>query len=65
MAQLIDEIQALYEVYPKWLVTTCLVIVGLGLGWILWKVIRASMAILVTAALLAIVLFAGWIILSP
>ena len=64
MAQLIDEIKGLYDVYPSWLVTACLVVVGLGLGWVLWKLIRIGMVVLVTVALLAIVVFAGWMILA-
>lgn len=65
MAQLLDEIQGLYDLYPSWLVTACLVVVGLGLGWVVWKLFRFGMALLVTTALLAIVLFAGWMILAP
>jgi len=64
MAQLIDEIKGLYDVYPSWLVTACLVVVGLGLGWVVWKLVRIGMAVLVTVALLGIVVFAGWMILA-
>ena len=64
MAQLIDEIKGLYDVYPSWLVTACLVVVGLGLGWVVWKLVRIGMVVLVTVALLAIVVFAGWMILA-
>ena len=65
MAQLLDEIEGLYGIYPSWLVTACLVVVGLGLGWLLWKLVRVGMVLLVTVALLAIVVFAGWMILAP
>ena len=64
MAPIIDEIKGLYLLYPPWLVTTCLVIVGLGLGWILWKLVRFGLVIVVTLLLLAIVGFAGWMILG-
>lgn len=65
MAQILDEIQGLYGMYPSWLVTACLVVVGLGLVWVLWKLVRVGMVLLVTGALLAIVVFAGWMILAP
>lgn len=65
MAQIFDEIQELYGIYPSWLVTACLVVVGLGLGWVVWKVIRVGMVVLVTVSLLALVVFAGWMILAP
>lgn len=65
MAQLLDEIKGLYGIYPSWLVTACLVVVGLGLGWVIWKLVRVGMVLLVTVALLAIVAFAGWMILAP
>ncbi|WP_309024402.1 hypothetical protein [Pelagicoccus sp. SDUM812002] len=65
MAQILDEIQGLYGMYPSWLVTACLVVVGLGFGWVIWKLVRVGMVLLVTAALLAIMVFAGWMILVP
>ena len=57
MAQIIDEI------YPPWLVTACLSVVGLGLAWVLYKLIKVGMVVVVTALLLAIVAFVGWMIL--
>ncbi len=65
MAQILDEIKGLYGIYPSWLVTACLVVLGLGLGWVVWKLVRVGMVLLVTVALLAIVVFAGWMILAP
>lgn len=65
MQQLIDEFKGLYDMYPSWLVTACLVVVGLGLGWVVWKLIRFGMVVLVTVLLLALVVFAGWMILAP
>lgn len=64
MAQIIDELRGLYLVYPPWLVSACLAIVGLGAAWILWKLIRFGMVIVVALLLLLIVTFAGWMILS-
>ncbi len=63
MAQIIDEIKGLYEIYPPWLVTACLSVVGLGLAWVLYKLIKVGMVVVVTALLLAIVAFVGWMIL--
>lgn len=65
MVQLLEEIRGLYGVYPPWLVTVCLLVVGLGLGWVAWKLIRVGVVVLVTVILLAIVVFAGWMILAP
>lgn len=64
MAPIVDELRALYSVYPAWLVTTCLVIVGLGLGFALFKLIRFGLAVIVALLLLGIVGFAGWMILA-
>lgn len=68
MAQIVDEIvnsiSGLYADYPGWLVTVCLVIVGLGVGFALWKLIRFGFVVFVTLLLLAIVGFAGWVILG-
>ena len=64
MAPIVDEIQALYGVYPPWLITTCLVIVGLGLGFVLFKLIRFGLVVVVALLLLAIAGFAGWMILA-
>ncbi len=64
MAQIIDEIRELYEIYPPWLVTACLSIVGLGLAWVLYKLVKVGMVVVVTALLLAIVAFVGWMILT-
>jgi len=65
MTSIVDEVMNLFELYPPWLVTTCLVIVGLGLAYALWKLIKISMVVLVTVMLIALVVFAGWMILSP
>ncbi len=64
MQQIVDQIGGLYDVYPAWLVTTCLAIVGLGLGWGLWKLIRFGLVVMVTLLLLTIVVFVGWMILG-
>ena len=64
MARILDEIQTLFELYPRWLVVICLAIVGIGVGWCVWKLVRVGMVLLVTALLLAIVGFAGWMILG-
>lgn len=65
MAPILDEIKGLYGVYPSWLASACLLVVGLSLGWGLWKIVRAGVALFMTAAFLAIVFFAGWMILAP
>lgn len=64
MAQIIGEFQKLFELYPKWLVVACLAVVGLGVGWVIWKLLRFGMVLVVTALLIAIVGFAGWMILG-
>ena len=64
MAQLIDELQGQFALYPRWLVVTCLAIVGLGVAWAVWKLLRFGMVLGVTALLLVIIGFAGWMILA-
>lgn len=64
MAQLVEEIKGLYELYPSWLVSACLGIVGLGVLWALWKLVRLGMVVAVAVLLLGIVAFVGWTILA-
>jgi len=62
MAQLVDAIKALYGLYPPWLVTACLAVLGLALGWAAWKIVRFGMVVLLAGALFAIVAAVGWMI---
>ncbi len=64
MAQIIDGLQAQLALYPRWLVVTCLCVVGLGVAWASWKALRFGMVLVVTSLLLAIIGFAGWMILA-
>ncbi len=59
MTELIDEVRELLELYPPWLVTTCLVIVGAGLLYVLWRVVKFGIVLVVTALLIALVVFAA------
>ena len=65
MANIVDEVLNLFELYPPWLVSTCLVIVAAGVIYALWKLIKIGMVVLVTAFLIGLVVFVGWMILSP
>jgi len=64
MTQIIDELRKLFEVYPPWLVGGCMAIVAIGLAYVLWKLIKVGMVVLVTALLIGLVVFAGWMILT-
>lgn len=64
MAQIVEEVQGLYAIYPAWLVSACLAIVGLGLAYLLYRLLRVGMVVVVTVLLAAIVGFAGWMILA-
>lgn len=64
MAQIVDEIKELYLLYPSWLVTLCLIVVGFGVGFILWKLLRFSLVVIVAILILGIVAFAGYMFLS-
>lgn len=65
MAGIVDEVLNLFELYPPWLVGACLIIVTTGLVYALWKLVKIGMVVLVTALLIGLVVFAGWMILSP
>lgn len=60
MAELIDEVRELLELYPPWLVTACLVIVGAGVLYLVWRVVKFGIVLVVTALLIALVAFAAW-----
>ena len=60
MAFAIEEIRKLFELYPPWLVTTCLAIVGAGLLYVVWRIVKFGIVLMVTALLIALVVFAGW-----
>jgi len=64
MALIVEEIRGLYALYPAWLVSACLAVVGIGIGYALFKILKVGMVIVVTALLAAIVGFAGWMILA-
>lgn len=60
MTAAIDEIRQLFELYPSWLVTTCLVIVAAGILYVVWRIVKFGIVLMVTALLIALVVFAGW-----
>ncbi len=60
MTELIDEVRELLELYPPWLVTTCLIVVGAGLLYIVWRIVKFGIVLVVTALLIALVAFAAW-----
>lgn len=64
MTQLIDEFQQLLETYPEWLVWTCLAVALVVFAWVLWRIIKFGMAIIVTVLLVGIVGFAAYVILT-
>ncbi len=64
MTQLVDEIQALFGLYPDWLVWTCLAVVALGVVWLVWRIVKFSMAVIVTALLVGLVGFAAYVIFT-
>ena len=57
---LVDEFRKLLEAYPPWLVITCLVIVSAGLLYVVWRIVKFGIVLLVTALLIALVAFAAW-----
>ena len=60
MTELIDEVRELLELYPPWLVTTCLIVVGAGLLYVMWRIVKFGIVLVVTALLIALVAFAAW-----
>ncbi len=64
MNEIVDEIKGLYEVYPPWLVTTCLAIVGAGLLYVLWRLLKFGMILVITLLLIALVGVAGWLVFA-
>ncbi len=64
MTEIVDEIKQLFELYPPWLVTTCLVIVGAGLIYLIWRLVKFGMILVITLLLIALVGAAGWFIFA-
>lgn len=60
MTDAIDEIRKLLELYPSWLVLTCLAIVAAGILYVVWRIVKFGIVLMVTALLIALVVFAGW-----
>jgi hypothetical protein len=60
MTDLIEEVRELLELYPPWLVTTCLIVVGAGLLYLMWRIVKFGIVLVVTALLIALVAFAAW-----
>lgn len=60
MTVVIDEIRKLFELYPSWLVLICLAIVSSGILYVVWRIVKFGIVLLVTALLIALVVFAGW-----
>ncbi|MDD2763637.1 MAG: hypothetical protein PHE83_06645 [Opitutaceae bacterium] len=49
--------------YPRWFVITCLVLVALGVGWVLVKLVKWTLYLAFAAVLLALVLAAAaWLL---
>ena len=64
MTQLIDEFNLLLASYPAWLVWGGLGVVVILLAWVIWRIIKFSMVIIVTALLLGIVGFVAYVIFT-
>ncbi len=60
MNEVIDQIRELLEMYPPWLVTVCLIVVGAGVLYVVWRVVKFGIVLVVTALLIALVAFAAW-----
>ena len=60
MTDAIDEIRKLLELYPSWLVLTCLGIVASGILYVVWRIVKFGIVLMVTALLIALVVFVGW-----
>ena len=67
MADFIDQIRGLFELYPKWLVVTCLAIVGVGVGYVLWRVVKFGLMLVLTPCFSekALAVFIAWRLASP
>jgi hypothetical protein len=42
------------------LVTACLIVVGAGLLYVVWRIVKFGIVLVVTALLIALVAFAAW-----
>ena len=60
VGQQYDEFRKLLEAYPPWLVITCLVIVSAGLLYVVWRIVKFGIVLVVPALLIALVAFAAW-----
>jgi uncharacterized RDD family membrane protein YckC len=61
--ELIERLLAPLAAYPRWFVITCLVLVALGAVWLLVKLIKWTLSLVLAAALLLLILAAvAWLL---
>jgi len=49
--------------YPRWFVITCLVLVAVGVGWVLVKLVKWTLYLVIAAVLVVLVLGAvAWLL---
>ena len=58
-----NRILAPLAAYPRWLVITCVVLVALGVGWVLVKVIKWTIYVVLLFVILGLILAAvAWLL---
>ena len=61
-----DDFQRLLEplaAYPRWFVITCLALGALGVGWLLAKVIKWTLSLVIAAVVLLLIVAAvAWLL---
>ena len=61
--ELFQRLLAPLAAYPRWFVITCLVLVALAAGWLLAKLFKWTLALVLAAVLLLLILTAvAWLL---
>ena len=61
--ELFQRLLAPLAAYPRWFVVTCLVLVALAAGWLLAKLIKWTLTLLIAAVVLLLILAAvAWLL---
>jgi uncharacterized RDD family membrane protein YckC len=61
--ELLQRLLAPLAAYPRWFVVACLVLVALGAAWLLAKLIKWTLSLLLVAVVLLLILAAvAWLV---
>ncbi|HTX66703.1 MAG TPA: hypothetical protein VMD31_13095 [Opitutaceae bacterium] len=59
----LNHLLAPFAAYPRWFVITCFVVVGAGLAWVLFKIVKWTVYLVILGVLASLVLIVvAWLL---